>query len=167
MNQMSDTKTPLLTAVSLSSFTASKMDEISLNIGDSVCIYNNLSHGWAEGHNLTQNSFGFFPVKHLKTADIKNYQPLTIKHIEMKRLTNIFRNSDSEAEASYFASQLDYQSHLSLDARINNIIRELKETESSFMIQMKFLIEVILIINSRQLLIRYYLNRGSLNLIMI
>lgn len=121
------------------------MDEISLNVGDNVCIYNKLRHGWAEGHNITKDSFGYFPVKNVKTADIKNYQPLTTKQMEMKRLNNLFRNSDSESEAAFFAFHLDYQSHLSLDDRINNIVKELKDTESAIMHQLQHLIEVCLL----------------------
>lgn len=139
----------LITAVSLSTFDATKMDEISLNIGDSVCIYNQLRDGWAEGHNLTQDTFGFFPMQNIKTAKITNYQPLNAQQVELKRQDNLFRNSDTDSEAAKYAFHLGHQSHLDLDSRVTNIIDEMKEEGYSFLQQLQYLIHVILLCFTR------------------
>jgi hypothetical protein len=61
-----------LTAVVLSDFVASKMDEISLNAGDKVCIYNQQSPCLAQGHNITLNTFGTFPMNNVKITNDRN-----------------------------------------------------------------------------------------------
>ena len=131
-----------LTAESLATFKASKIDEISLCAGDIVCIYNKMDDHWAEGHNLTQDSFGVFPIGRIKYINVQNYRFLNAKQVKIKRLDTLFRNSDSETDADYYASQLQYSADLDWDERIEIIINDLKEGQNSFIDQMLLFIQV-------------------------
>jgi hypothetical protein len=118
------------------------MDEISLNVGDSVCIYK-AGTDRAQGHNVTQDTFGYFPMNAIKSNSNLKYQPLTHKEIEIKLQENLFRNSDADSEAAKCTFQTEQQSYPDMDSAVNNIIHEMIEQESSLMQQLRYLTLVI------------------------
>ncbi|KAI9104541.1 hypothetical protein DFS34DRAFT_589685 [Phlyctochytrium arcticum] len=46
-------------------FQATDQDEMSLNVGDTILIWESFDDGWASGQNLTSNTAGFFPLNAL------------------------------------------------------------------------------------------------------
>ena len=124
------------------SYIPQRLDEISLHQGDHVCIYQFHGDCWAQGHNISQDSFGFFPVKGIKRSGLENYQRLTAQQIRMKQLCHLFHNSDSEQDSAFYASHLECQLHLSLESQISNILTDYVIAAMDLIDQLKNFIEV-------------------------